>query len=153
MITETNLKQIFPEYEVIFDSTKSLLVFHYKSKDFDEKGYPKGLAISCNQIETLSKLNNDKNIAFALSTKDYIHQLRIYIDSQYLIRNLNYVKNTFCDVENYSYCSHSETLTKYCESIGTFKSIFSSTQIINLKEVIDSDRIKIRVLCYTLNYY
>lgn len=149
-ITKFQLEKLFPNYNVTFQENNSLLVFHYEKNNIDEKGYPLGIQITFDQIEKLQNLNDGKEIEFALCTKDFIHQVRLFVDTQYFRRNLPYVKELFKD---FSYCPFSDTLTKYMECGGIFKKLFTSSSIINLGDKLETNQIKVRFVCYVLNCY
>lgn len=153
MITEQNLKYIFPENDVIFTKDKSLLTISYPKANFDEKGYPKGIEINYIQILRLLKYNNGEVIKFAISSKDFIYQLRFWIESLYLVNNgFDYIRKNYIS-NGFNYCPYSNTLTKYIEPMGTYKELFTSDDIILLKAHIQSDRINMRCAAYQLNYY
>lgn len=149
-ITKFQLEKLFPNYNVTFQENNSLLVFHYEKDNVDEKGYPLGIQISFDQIEKLQNLNDDKEIEFALCAKDFIYQIKLYIETQYFRKDLPYVKELFKD---FSYCTFNNVLSKTIECGGIFKKLFTSSSIVNLGDKLDTNQINIKFVCYKLGYY
>ena len=152
MITETILKYIFPDNDVIFTKDTSLLTFKYSKSNFDEKGYPKGITLSYDQIIQLVRYNDEQPIKFGISSKEFIYQLRLYISSSYLNRGKDYVNSNYIS-NGYDFCERTFTLSKYFEPMGTYKELFSSDELILLRSHIQSNRINIKAVAYQLNYY
>lgn len=152
MITETILKYILPDNDIIFTKDKSLLTFKYSKSNFDEKGYPKGIIISYDQIIQLVRYNDDEPIKFAISSKEFVYQLRLYISSNYLNKGKDYINSTYVS-NGYQFCERTFTLGKYFEPMGTYKELFSSDELILLRSHIQSDKINIKMVAYQLNYY
>lgn len=155
MLTEQILKYIFPDNDVIFDRKLSLLNIKYPKQNFDEKGYPKGITITYDQILQLVKYNEGESVRFAISSAEFIYQLRFWISSIYLTDEScksRFINELFTD-KGFNYCSLSNDLTKYIEPMGIYKEVFNSDDIILLKAHIQSDRIKLKFGAYQLNYY
>lgn len=153
MITEQILKYVFPENDIIFDKKLSILNIKYPKNNFDEKGYPKGINISYYQIIQLVKYNEGESIKFAMSSQEFIYQLRFRIESLYLANNgLDFINKNYVE-KGFNYCPFSNTMSKYIEPMGSYKELFNSDEIILLKAHIQSDRINCKFVAYQLNYY
>ncbi len=149
-VTKFQLEKLFPNHNVTFQENNSLLVFHYEANHLDEKGYPIGVSVSFDQIESLHNLNEGKEVEFALCGKDFIYQIKLYIETQYFRRDLPYVKELFKD---FSYCTFNNVLSKTIECGGIFKKLFTSSSILNLGDKLDTNQINVKFVCYKLGYY
>lgn len=152
MITETILKHVFPDNDVIFHKEKSIVALKYPKNNFDEKGYPKGITLTYNQIVKLYSFNDSQPVKFAISSNDFIFQLRFYIESMYLQKGLEFIKEKYIPNE-FKYCERTNTLTRYFEPMGKYKQLFDSDEIILLRSYIQSDKINLKFIAYQLNYY